>query len=109
MTKGDTVSDPTVVADWRTRIAYGEEGPRPTVVFEDDRVRVILGGLRAGQEIPEHPEAEAVYHFLEGAGTMLVDGAELAVAAGTTVVVPAGGARGVRARTDVAFLATRIA
>jgi len=103
------VAEPLYVEDWRDRVIYSEEGPKPAILFEDANVKVIVGGLMPGARIPEHPEALGMYHFLEGEGSMVVDGSEHAVSAGTTVVVPNGSSRGIEASTRLAFLATRIA
>jgi len=98
-----------LVSDWREKIVYTAAGPQPQILMENDQMKVILAGLEAGQQIPPHAEATAVYHFLEGAGWMTVDGERLAVGAGATVVMPAGTTRGVEATTRLAFLATRVA
>lgn len=78
-------------------------------LLEDDKIKVILAGLEPGQKIPVHPEAQAVYHFLEGTGWMTVDGERIAVSSGATVFTPAGAARGMEAETRLAFLAMRVA
>ncbi|MCB0016166.1 MAG: hypothetical protein KDE09_00180 [Anaerolineales bacterium] len=75
----------------------------------NDKVKIIVPGLEPNQNIPEHSEMTAMYHFLEGNGWMLVDGERLAVAPGATVVMPVGTVRGMEAETRLAFLATRIA
>ncbi len=97
------------VPDWREQVAYGPDGPRPTVLRADDKARIILAGLEPGQRIPEHPEAAAVYHFLDGAGCMTVDGQAHDVGPGATIIMPAGAVRGLEARTRLAFLAVRVA
>src|ERR1035437_4369331 len=48
--------------------------------------------------------AFASFHFLDGEGVMVVGTEEVAVAAGATVVVPTGVARGVRATSRMVFL-----
>lgn len=97
------------IPDWQPEVVYGTNGPQPTIVGMDDKVKVIMAGLAPGQRIPEHPEATSVYHFLTGTGWMTVNGERLAVRAGTTIVMPAGSVRGLEAETPLAFLATRIA
>lgn len=103
------MSQTKYIPDWQAQVTYGEDGPQPTMLMVDDKVKVIMAGLQPGQRIPEHPEASAVYHFLTGSGWMTVDGERLRVTAGTTIVMPAGAARGLEAETQLAFLATRIA
>ncbi len=101
--------DRAVYANWQEKVKYGEDKPDPQILAEDGKIRVILGGLRAGQRIPVHPEAEAVYQILEGEGQMIVEDKIIPLIQGTTVVVPQGAARGIQARSQLAFLAVRVA
>lgn len=101
--------NPTIISDTRQKALYQREEPQPNILFEDERAKVIVGALEAGQQIPVHPEALAVYHFLEGTGQMAVDGETVAVKPGTTIVTPRGSRRGVEAETRLSFLAVRIA
>ena len=94
--------------DWKEKIVYGENGPEPQMLMVDEKVKIILGGLKAGQKIPNHPEAQAMYYFLEGEGVMIVDGERIAVTAGATITMPAGTVRGMEADTQLAFIAVRI-
>ncbi len=98
-----------VFPNWKAAIAFSAAGPQPHILTENGKVKIILAGLEPGQSIPAHPEALAVYHFLEGTGWMIVDGEKIAVGAGTTIVTPEGSSRGVEAQTRLAFMATRIA
>lgn len=100
--------DHTIYADWQERVRYGDEKPTPQILADDGKIRVILGGLRAGQHIPVHPEAEAVYVFLEGNGQMTVDDETFPVAPGKTVIVPLNAKRGMQAETQLAFIAVRV-
>ncbi len=100
--------DQTEYSDWKARIRYGDERPDPQILGDDGKVRVILGGLRAGQRIPVHPEAEAVYYFIEGSGQMFVNDETIPVSEGRTVIVPQGAKRGMQAETRLAFLAVRV-
>ncbi len=96
-------------ARWQDYVMFGEERPNPQTMFENDRVRVIVAGLKPGQRIPVHPEAAAVYHFLEGQGVMTVDTAQLPVQPGTVIVVNEGAQRGMLAETQLVFIAVRLA
>ena len=95
--------------NWREKVIYSAEGPQPQPLMVDEKVKVIVAGLEPGQKIPPHPEAMAVYHFLEGTGWMIVNEERWAVSQGATIVMPAGTVRGLEAETRLAFLATRIA
>ncbi len=100
---------PSYYANWQDHVAFSPAGPQPKTLVEDEKVRVILGCLEEGQRIPPHPEALAVYHFLEGTGWMTVDGERHPVSAGATVITLQGAIRAVEAGTRLVFLATRIA
>ncbi|MDE3088006.1 MAG: cupin domain-containing protein [Chloroflexota bacterium] len=95
--------------DWRDKVVFSSDGPKPQTLMDSDKFKVVVGGLEAGQKIPPHPEGESVFHFLEGTGWMNVDGERFAVKPGATVVTPAGAARGIEAETRLAFLAARVA
>jgi mannose-6-phosphate isomerase-like protein (cupin superfamily) len=90
-------------------VTYGEERPNPETMIENDRVRVIMAGLKPEQRIPVHPEAAAVYHFLEGKGVMTVDEAQFPVQPGTVIVMDEGAQRGLLAETQLVFMAVRLA
>lgn len=97
------------VADWRDQTVFSPDGPHPQVLLHSDKLKVIIGSLEAGQVIPPHPEALAVYHFLEGSGWMTVDDHRYSVHSGAIIITPEGAARGVEAETRLVFLAARIA
>ena len=98
----------TLYPDWKEKIVYSNDGPQPQILMENEKVKFILAGLESGQQIPEHAEAQAIYHFLTGNGWMTVDGERMAVGPGATIVMPEGAFRGIDAETRLAFLATRI-
>lgn len=99
----------TLYPNWKETVVFGEDGPQPQMLMADEKVKVILGGLKPGQKIPNHAEAQAMYHFLEGTGWMTVDDEIMPVSAGSTIVMPNGTVRGMEAETQLVFLATRIA
>lgn len=100
---------PIVNSDWKTVVVFAADGPKPQILLENSSLKVVIVGLEAGQRVPTHPESLAVYHFLEGSGWMIVDDERIPVAAGTTIITPAGAKRGVEAGTRLAFIANRIA
>ncbi|MCK6580790.1 MAG: hypothetical protein L6Q98_22080 [Anaerolineae bacterium] len=97
------------VVDWRDQAVFSPDGPHPQVLAQTDKLKAIIGSLEAGQVIPPHPEALAVYLFLEGSGWMTVDDQRYPVLSGTIIITPGGAARGVEAETRLVFLAARIA
>ncbi|MCB9461066.1 MAG: 4Fe-4S binding protein [Anaerolineaceae bacterium] len=99
----------TYYPNWREKIQFSAEGPKPQILAENEVIKVVLAGLEDGQIIPPHPESQAVYHFLEGTGWMTVDDERHPVAAGAIVITRDGARRGVEATSRLAFLAVRIA
>jgi quercetin dioxygenase-like cupin family protein len=95
--------------DTKALANFSPQGPQPQQLYIDEQLKVVVAGLEPGQSIPEHPEGCSVYHFLEGSGTMLVDGEAVEVGSGSTLVMPAGSVRGLQARTRLVFLAARVA
>ena len=98
----------TLFPDWRELVRYAAPGPQPTLLRDEDGLRVLLAGLERGQRIPPHSERLAVYHALEGRGILTLDGERMPFVAGATVIAPRGSTRGIEAETRLAFLAVRI-
>ncbi|MCC6896871.1 MAG: 4Fe-4S binding protein [Anaerolineae bacterium] len=95
--------------DWQEKVVFSPEGPQPQILTENEKLKVIIAGLEVGQKIPLHPDALAVYHFLEGTGWMIVDDKRYAVSPGATVITPEGAVRGAEAETRLVLIAARIA
>lgn len=94
--------------NWQEQVVFSTDGPQPQILVENEKLKAIIAGLEAGQKIPSHPEALAVYYFLEGTGWMTVDDERYSVSSGAIVIIPAGAKRGVEAETRLVFVATRI-
>ncbi len=94
--------------DWRGLVRYSTAGPEMTTLNEGPGHKALLAGLEAGGRIPPHPERLGLYHVLEGTGFMTVDGERHPLAAGMTVIAPAGSARCFEAETRLAFIAVRV-
>ena len=89
------------------QVVFDSAGPRPQFLVDSEKLKVVVAGLEPGQQIPAHPEALAVYHFLAGEGVMTVNGEEFVVTAGATVIAPPGAARGMHAGSRLIFLAAK--
>ena len=98
----------TFIPHWRDLVTFAAPGPQPTLLRDDADVRVLLAGLEPGGRVPAHPERLAVYHVLEGRGSMVVDDDTFALQPGATVIAPRGSRRGFEAETRLAFLAVRV-
>lgn len=97
----------TFYPDTKAQAVFGANGPQPQFLLDATNFKVLVGALEPGQQIPVHPEALAMYHFLTGTGTMTVDDAQYPITAGATVITPAGARRGMQAQTRVIFLAAK--
>ncbi len=102
------MTDDMVLPAWRELVRYASPGPQPVLLHDEPDLRVLIAGLDPGGRIPPHPGPRAVYHILEGEGWMVIDEATQRVAAGMTVVAPAGSSRGIEATTRLAFLGVRV-
>lgn len=100
--------DTAYTADWRSVVVYSAPGPSPHLLLDEPDLRVLVAGLEPGGRIPPHPGPRAVYHALEGEGTLTLDGEALPFSAGAIVVAPEGATRGIQATTRLAFLGVRI-
>jgi quercetin dioxygenase-like cupin family protein len=96
--------EPKVWPDWRTTVSFSSTAPDVTVLHESAELKVVLVGLEPGQALPVHPGPAAAFHFLYGAGVITVNGEQITVSAGATVVAPSGALRTVRAASRLVFL-----
>ncbi|HQZ33050.1 MAG TPA: hypothetical protein PK020_01430 [Ilumatobacteraceae bacterium] len=95
-------------ANWKELVTFNDHGPSLTTLVATPHLKAVLVGLRADQAIPAHPSPEAVYHFLQGSGTMTVDEQDFSIEVGVTIVVADGSQRGMRATSDIVFLGTTV-
>lgn len=78
---------------------FGTEAFVPKVLFESDRMNVVLASLAEGQEIALHaPQVDLAVTVLQGIGEVWIDDSPRPVMSGDLAVIPAGVTRGVRAR-----------
>lgn len=102
-----TALPPTHFPDTAALARFNDAGPQPQFLLDSEHFKALVAGLTPGQRIPPHPEALSIYHFLSGSGVMTVDGRDIAVTAGSTVIALAGTSRGIRAETPLVFLAAK--
>lgn len=102
----NTPANPMMIQNWKESVTFAEHGPSITILMDTPHLKALLVGLRADQAIPVHPSPEAIYHFVQGTGTMTVDDETYSVEPGTTVLVPDGSRRGIAAQTDIVFIGT---
>lgn len=69
-------------------------------VYQDDRLKTVLFGFGAGQELSEHTAAKpAVMHFLSGEADVTLGGEPLSATAGTWIHMAAGLPHSIFAKT----------
>ncbi len=84
---------------------FDEQKFNPVPVYDAPEMRVIVCYFKAGQFIPVHtPGIDLVLYIIEGEGQVAAGDERREVKAGDLVVVPAGVARGVLARTEMKAL-----
>lgn len=69
-----------------------------STLFRSARIMVGLNAFEPGQEhaLHAHGGMDKVYQVLQGRGVLLLDGREVALAAGQTVIAPEGVPHGIR-------------
>ncbi len=90
--------------DTQEQAVFATTEPHPRFLLDSEHFTVVLVGLEANQQIPVHPEAMALYHFLVGQGMMTVNGQSYPVTPGATVIALPGAQCGVSAATRLVFL-----
>lgn len=72
----------------------------PVELGQTERVKAVLTCFEPDQFIPVHsPGVDMALVILEGEGTLVAGDQETEIGPGAIAIVPAGSARGVRART----------
>ncbi len=95
----------TYLADLAGAVEPPADGTLSRTVYQDERLKAVLFGFAAGQELSEHTAARpAVMHFLKGEATVTLDDDAVEVAAGAWVHMTAGLRHSIRARTPVVML-----
>jgi len=65
----------TVIPDLRTEVEIPRDGTISRKLFEDDRLRLVVFGFDAGQELTEHTSsAEVIVQVVSGSITLTVEG-----------------------------------
>lgn len=95
----------TYLADLGHEAEPPEGGILSRTIHQDDRLKAVLFGFGAGQELSEHTASTpAVLQFLSGEATVTLGGDTLEARPGTFVHMPAGLQHAIRARTPTVML-----
>ncbi len=99
------MSEYAYLANLRAEVSIPKDGILSRTLFADDRLKVVLFGFDAGQELSEHTAAmPAVIHVLDGEAEILLGDDLHDARAGTWIHMPAGLRHAVRARTPLIML-----
>jgi quercetin dioxygenase-like cupin family protein len=82
-----------------------EKGILSRTLFNDDRLKVVLFGFAAGEELSEHTASmPAVLHFLQGEARLTLGDDSVEARPGTWSHMPKGMRHSIQARTPVIML-----
>jgi quercetin dioxygenase-like cupin family protein len=95
----------TMLADLTSHVEPPADGTLSKTIFQDERLKAVLFGFAAGQELSEHTASTpAIMHFLSGDSDVTL-GPETTIArAGTWIHMPAQLPHSIRTRTPVVML-----
>lgn len=68
----------------------------PAIAYVSPSLKLPIICLMPGQEIPPHSGATGMFYVLEGKGVFTVGDEKVDISAGSLIIVPAGGIRGIR-------------
>lgn len=81
------------------------DGILSRTLFDDARVKVVLFGFGAGQELSEHTASKpAIVHFLQGEAVLTLGDDRIDAVAGTWAHMTAGLKHAIQARTPTLML-----
>lgn len=93
------------IPDLAAEVTIPPDGILSRTLHNDDRVRVVLFGFAAGQELTEHTSAmPAILQILQGEARLKLGEDEVDARAGTWVHMPPQLPHGIFAKTQVIML-----
>lgn len=95
----------THITDLASQAEPPEDGILSRTLYNDERVKAVVFGFGAGQELSEHTASmPAVVQFLKGEAALTLGDDTIDARPGTWVHMPAGLRHAVRARTPAVML-----
>jgi quercetin dioxygenase-like cupin family protein len=95
----------THILDVATEAQPPEKGILSRTIFNDDRIKAVVFGFGAGEELSEHTASmPAILHFLQGEAKVTLDDDTVEAKPGTWVHMPPGLRHSIQARTSVIML-----
>jgi quercetin dioxygenase-like cupin family protein len=101
------MADYTLIRHLAGEVTVPESGILSRTLFTDERIKVVVFGFDAGQELSEHTAATpAIIEILEGEAEVLLGGERHVAGPGTWIHMTAGLHHAIHARTPVVMLLT---
>ena len=98
-------TEPTYIADLLRQAEPTEDGILSRTIHSDERVKAVLFGFGAGQELSEHTVSmPAMLQFLSGEATLTLGDDTLEARAGTFARMPAGLRHAIQATSPTVML-----
>lgn len=95
----------TILADLAAEAQPPTDGILSRTILADDRVKAVLFGFAAGQELSEHTASvPAILQFVRGEATVTLGAEQHEAGPGTWIHMPAGLKHAIRARTPVVVM-----
>ncbi len=95
----------TLVNNLNLEIEPPANGTLSRTIHQDDRLKAVLFGFAAGQELSEHTASTpAIMHFLKGEADVVLGQDKVTASAGTWIHMPARLPHSILAKTPVSML-----
>jgi quercetin dioxygenase-like cupin family protein len=95
----------TMLAELADQVEPPADGTLSRTIYHDDRLKVVLFGFSAGQELSEHTAATpAIMHFLKGESAVSLGSEKVAATAGTWIHMPPQLPHSISTKTPVVML-----
>jgi quercetin dioxygenase-like cupin family protein len=100
------MTDPyTLLADLATQVDPPPDGTLSKTIFQDERLKAVLFGFAAGQELSEHTASTpAIMHFLSGESDVTLGPEKVTASAGTWIHMRAQLPHSIHTKTPVVML-----
>jgi len=99
------VTEYTIIRHLPGEVTIPDDGILSRTIYDDDRIKAVMFGFDAGQELSEHTAAmPAIIHVLEGEAVIVLGEDRHAAGPGTWIHMAEGLRHAVQARTPVVML-----
>jgi quercetin dioxygenase-like cupin family protein len=92
----------TLLADLAHQVETPADGTLSRTIYQDERLKVVLFGFSAGQELSEHTSSTpAILHFLSGESDVTLGPDQVVAHPGMWIHMPAQLPHSIRTKTPV--------